>query len=106
MSNKILSEEYFGAVLMTPCRLVQGTDSPYSSRRSFGSIIEYPLFFWEADFSRITLTVEVTSSSEMLVPIYQSTKCLIPQEWYICQHCFESLNGTNFYSVTEWPPID
>ena len=102
MSKQNIIRGIFRACVMTPCRLVQGTlllQSPLLCFR-YGT----PSFFREADFSRITLTMEIASSSETLVPIYQSTKCHIPQEWYICQHCFESLNGTKFYSVTEWPP--
>lgn len=65
-----------------------------------------PTFFREAEFSRINLTMEVTSSSEMLMPIYQSTKCRTPQEWYICQHCFEKFQWHEFLfrdrMATDW----
>jgi hypothetical protein len=75
ISSKILSEEY-SRPLCYDAVYIGTVFSPYFSRRSLLPL-QHAFFFRAAEFSRITLTMEVASSSETSVSIYRSTQYLI-----------------------------
>jgi hypothetical protein len=55
--------------------------------------------FWDAALCVITLMMEAVSSSEIVVNIYQTAWCNIPEDGHLHTHCRENLKYHLIFSL-------